>query len=217
MNNITRISDLPENVMSQPSKHDNLTEDSLSTNYIPINVHPNPYGISAQNPIMPQPPNDQQMNQVKQLERLSEEQMLELQNMHHVRLPSKDVKIDTQSYTTDETVQPNYIPKPKLTKDYILEYQDEFEKKHSENEKKKHQESKIDEILVELRVPFMIAALFLVFQLPIINTLVFKRFSFLSIYYEDGNFNFYGLVFKSALFGSAFYFIQKIIDYLGDL
>jgi hypothetical protein len=166
---------------------------------------------------MHQAPNEQQTNQVKQLERLSEEQMLELQNMRPVRLPSKDVKIDTQSYTTDETVQPNYIPKPKLTKDYILEYQDEFEKKHSENEKKKHQESKIDELLVELRVPFMIAALFLVFQLPIINTLVFKRFSFLSIYYEDGNFNFYGLVFKSALFGSAFYFIQKIIDYLGDL
>jgi len=220
MNNTTRISDLPENIMSQPTKHDNLTEESQPTNYIPINVHPNPYGISAQNPIMPpmqQPPNEQQMMQVKHLERLSEEQMMELQNMHQVRLPSKDVKIDTQSYTTDEAVQPNYIPKPKLTKDYILDYEEEFEKKHAENKKRKHQESKIDELLTEFQVPIMISVLFLVFQLPIVNTLVFKRFSFLSIYHEDGNFNFYGLLFKSALFGSAFYFIQKTLDYISDM
>jgi len=220
MNNTTRISDLPENIMSQPTKHDNLTEESQPTNYIPINVHPNPYGISAQNPIMPpmqQVPGEQQMMQVKQLERLSEEQMMDLQNMRQVRLPSKDVKIDTQSYTTDEAVQPNYIPKPKLTKDYILDYEEEFEKKHAENKKKKYQENKIDELLLELRVPIMIAVLFLVFQLPIVNTLVFKRFSFLSIYHEDGNFNFYGLLFKSALFGSAFYFIQKTLDYISDM
>jgi hypothetical protein len=220
MNNTTRISDLPENIMSQPTKHDNLTEESQPTNYIPINVHPNPYGISAQNPIMPpmqQPPNEQQMMQVKHLERLSEEQMMELQNMHQVRLPSKDVKIDTQSYTTDEAVQPNYIPKPKLTKDYILDYEEEFEKKHAENKKRKHQENKIDELLTEFQVPIMISVLFLVFQLPIVNTLVFKRFSFLSIYHEDGNFNFYGLLFKSALFGSAFYFIQKTLDYISDI
>jgi hypothetical protein len=137
--------------------------------------------------------------------------------MRQVRLPSKDVKIDTQSYTTDEAVQPNYIPKPKLTKDYILDYEEEFEKKHAENKKRKHQENKIDELLTEFQVPIMISVLFLVFQLPIVNTLVFKRFSFLSIYHEDGNFNFYGLLFKSALFGSAFYFIQKTLDYISDM
>jgi hypothetical protein len=220
MNNTTRISDLPENVMSQPTKHDNLTEDSLPTNYIPINVHPNPYGISAQNPIMPpmqQGPGEQQMAQVQQLEKLSEEQMQELQNMRQMRLPAKDVKIDTLSYMQDEAIQPNYIPKPKLTKDYILDYEEEFEKKHSENEKKKHQESKIDQLLLEFQVPIMITLLFLVFQLPIVNTVVFKRFSFLSIYHEDGNFNFYGLLLKSILFGFAFYVIQKSIDYIGDM
>jgi hypothetical protein len=220
MNNTTRISDLPENVMSQPTKHDNLTEDSLPTNYIPINVHPNPYGISAQNPIMPpmqQGPGEQQMAQVQQLEKLSEEQMQEIQNMRQMRLPAKDVKIDTLSYMQDEEIQPNYIPKAKLTKDYILDYEEEFEKKHVENEKKKHQESKIDELLSEFQVPIMITLLFLVFQLPIVNTVVFKMFSFLSIYHEDGNVNFYGLLFKSILFGLSFYFIQKSIDFIGDM
>jgi hypothetical protein len=228
MNNTTRISDLPDNITMQPTKHDNLVDPSQSTNYIPINVHPNPYGVSPQNPIMPQmqqAPNVQQMQQVQQLEQmsntirepLSEEQMAELQNMRQMRLPSKDVRIDTQDYMHDEAVQPNYIPKQKLTKDYILDYEEEFEKKHQENEKKKHRESKIDELLTELRVPIMVAVLFLVFQLPIVNTQVFKRFSFLSIYHEDGNFNFYGLVFKSSLFGAIYYFTQKVIEYLGDL
>ena len=68
MNNTTRISDLPENVTMQINKPNNLIDSEQSTNYIPINVHPNPYGISAQNPIMPNPvqvnsPQQQQMIQ----------------------------------------------------------------------------------------------------------------------------------------------------------
>jgi len=212
MNNTTRISDLPENVTMQINKPNNLIDSEQSTNYIPINVHPNPYGISAQNPIMPpaqQPPS--------QREQLSEEQIRELKDMRPVNLPSKHVKIDTQSYIQDEEVQPNYIPRQKLTKDYILDYEDKFEKDHKENEKKKHKESKIDALLTELQIPIMIAALYMVFQLPVVNSAVFKKFSFLMIYHEDGNFNFMGLIFKSVLFGLVYYVSQKAIEYLGDL
>ena len=104
-----------------------------------------------------------------------------------------------------------------MTKDYIVDYEDKFEKDQKENEKKKHRESKIDAFLTEFQTPIMIAAIFMVFQLPIINTLVFKKFSFLMIYNEDGNFNFYGLILKSILFGASYYISQKIIEYLGDL
>jgi hypothetical protein len=211
MNNTTRISDLPENVTMQINKPNNLIESEQSTNYIPINVHPNPYGISAQNPII-----HSQQQPVRQ-EQINEEQMRELKEMRQVNLPSKHVKIDTQSYLQDEEVQPNYIPRQKLTKDYILDYEEKFEKDHKENETKKHRESKIDALLSEFQIPFMITALFMVFQLPIVNTLVFKRFSFLMIYNEDGNFNFYGLILKSILFGTSYYISQKIIEYLGDL
>jgi hypothetical protein len=228
MNNTTRISDLPENVTMQINKPNNLIDSEQSTNYIPINVHPNPYGISAQNPIMPtlQQPTAQQMQQIQKLEQISssnrtdtlnEEQIRELKEMRQVNLPSKHVKIDTQEYTQDAEIQPNYIPRQKLTKDYILDYEETHEKKHIENEKKKYRESKIDALLSELQVPIMIAALFMIFQLPIVNTMVFKRFSFLMIYHEDGNFNFYGLIFKSILFGLAYYISQKSIEYLSDL
>jgi len=221
MNNTTRISDLPENIMMQVNKTDDLTESVPATNYIPINVHPNPYGISAQNPIMPpmqqQQPNEQQMQQMQKLEKLSEQQKRELLDMRQVNLPSKHVNIDTAAYMQDEAVQANYIPSPKLTKDYILEYEDEFEKKKKENEKKKYQTNRVEQILTEFQLPFLIALLFLIFQLPIVNTMVFKRFSFLSIYHEDGNFNFYGLVFKSVMFGGLFYSVQKMIDFVNEI
>lgn len=221
MNNTTRISDLPENVTMQINKPNNLIDTEQSTNYIPINVHPNPYGISAQNPIMPtqqqQQHHQQQQQQPVRQEQINEEQIRELKEMRQVNLPSKHVKIDTQSYLQDEEVQPNYIPRQKLTKDYILDYEEKFEKDHKENEKKKHRESKIDALLSEFQIPIMITALFMVFQLPIVNTMVFKKFSFLMIYHEDGNFNFYGLILKSILFGASYYISQKIIEYLGDL
>ena len=212
MNNTTRISDLPENITMQITKPNNLIDSEQSTNYIPINVHPNPYGVSPQNPVIT-PTNQQPVHQ----EQINEEQIRELKEMRQVNLPSKHVVIDTQNYLQDEQVQPNYIPKQKLTKDYILDYEDKFEKEHMDNEKKKHRESKIDALLNEFQIPIMIAALFMVFQLPIINTLVFKRFSFLMIYHEDGNFNFYGLIFKSVLFGAVYYICQNIIELLGDL
>jgi hypothetical protein len=212
MNNTTRISDLPENVTMQINKPNNLIDSEQSTNYIPINVHPNPYGVSAQNPIMP--PHQQPS---MQREQLTEAQINELKEMRQVNLPSKHVKIDTQGYLQDEEIQPNYIPRQKLTKDYILDYEEKFEKDHVNNEKKKYRESKIDAVLSELQIPIMIAALYMVFQLPVVNSMVFKRFSFLMIYHEDGNFNFMGLIFKSILFGLAYYISQKTIEYLGDL
>jgi hypothetical protein len=193
-------------------------------NYIPINVHPNPYGISAQNPIMPIPqqPNVHQMNPMEQIsvqkpkQQFSDQQMLELQNMQQMRLPSRDIPIDTTNYLQDEQVQPNYIPRPNVSSDYIRDYEQTTDKHIREHEQKKYRESRIDEILTELQTPILICILFFCFQLPIINTIIFKKFSFLSLYNEDGNFNFYGLLFKSMLFGSLYYSIQKITNFISE-
>jgi len=57
--------------------------------------------------------------------------------------------------------------------------------------------------------------LFFFFQLPLVN-LFFKRFAFLSIYNSDGHFNFNGLLFKSVLFGSAYYSIMKTTTLLSE-
>jgi len=217
----TRISDLPENISLQMpnSFTQNNTggfDQGSSTNYIPMNIHPNPYGISAQNPIMPNPqqPNVQQIQQVNQMEQLSKQHQAELQNMQQMRLPSRDIPLDTSGYLNDEEIQANYIPKTKLTKDYIREHEDKTEKIQREHEEKKHRENKVDDILTEFQIPVFIAVLFFIFQLPIINSMIFKRFSFLSIHNLDGNFNFYGLLLKSMLFGSVYYSIQKCANFI---
>ena len=46
--------------------------------------------------------------------------------------------------------------------------------------------------------------------MPIINKLM-STLSFLPIYRTDGNANVYGVILKSAMFGSLFYSINKVI------
>ena len=212
MENITRISDLPDNItMSKGMAPPNGFDQNNATNYIPMNIHPNPYGISAQNPIMPNPEAQMPRN-----EQLSEQQKAEIQNMQHRPLPSRDIPIDVTSYLNDEHVHANYIPKVKLTKDFVSEYDEDMEDTIREHESKKYRESRVDKIITEFQVVFLVMVLYLLFQLPIINTMIFKRFSFLSIYNDDGNFNFYGLLFKSSLFGGIFYCIQKIATFISE-
>jgi hypothetical protein len=62
---VTNISDLPNNITIEISEN-SLSPEFNQSQYIPMNVHPNPYGISAQNPIMPLPqqPDQQQLGQL---------------------------------------------------------------------------------------------------------------------------------------------------------
>jgi hypothetical protein len=239
MENTTRIADLPENVTMQysPSIQSQVPSSTMAvgngqpTNYIPMNVHPNPYGNSTQNQVMPNPqqtsapPLQNQFQQIPnqmslpppQSQYLNEEHQMQLQNLQHQRLPSRDIIQDTSVYSQDEQVQPNYIPKPKQKNDYVREYEDMTEKNVREYEENKRSQNKLDRLLTEFQTPIFIIFLFFFFQMPIMNTMVFKRFSFLSIYNNDGNFNFYGLLFKSMLFGTAYYFIMKTVTFLSEI
>lgn len=232
MENITRISDLPDqnNVIS--SVNYNMTSPTplstpsnnsgLPTNYIPINIHPNPYGISTQNPIMqhPQQPdynnkqqeqqfqNNHQNQNMQQNQYISEEQMMQMQKQ---RLPSRDIPQYTSEHVQDEQVKPNYIPKVRFEEDYVRKQEDMTEKNLREYEEKNKREKKIDIIFNEIQTPIFIAILFFFFQIPLVN-IFFKRFSFLNIYNNDGNFNFNGLLLKSIIFGTLYYAVMKIIN-----
>ena len=234
-NTITRIADLPNsmnntqqqqqpNIQIQPTQQ--LAKPSeLPNNYVPINVHPNPYGVSDQNPIMSPPeqinsPQQEMMNntstqQVPQY--LSEEQREMIMPREQQRLPSRHIQHDTTQYAQDEQVQPNYIPKEQISKDYVREYEEFTDKNIQHHERERDRNQNIDDILTDLQVPIFVSILYFMFQLPIINAYIFKRFSFLSIYNDDGNFNFYGLVFKSWIFGSIYYMVTKITNFLVSL
>jgi hypothetical protein len=226
MENITRISDLPENnnvipssngyspmvpnQLPQPPVQQMNPMSGTPSGYMPMNIHPNPYGISAQNPLMDHP--QQQNIPNKQQPYFSEEQLMQMQRQ---RLPSRDIPQDTASLVQDEQVKPNYIPKARYEEDYVRKQEDMTERNLREYETKNKRERKMDVLLNEIQTPIFIAILFFFFQLPIVN-IFFKKFSFLSIYNQDGNFNFNGLLLKSVMFGSMYYTIMKSTTLLSE-
>lgn len=231
-NTTTQISDLPNSINNsqQPNiqlQNMNSSKPSeLPNNYVPINVHPNPYGVSDQNPIMKlpekinSPQQDMMVNntatqQVPQY--LNEEQREMIMPSQQQRLPSRHIQQDTSQYAQDEQIQPNYIPKEPISRDYVRDYEEFTGKNIQKHEKENERKQLIDDVLTDLQVPIFVGILYFMFQLPIINAYIFKRFSFLSIYNDDGNFNFYGLVFKSWIFGSIYYMVTKITNFLVSL
>jgi hypothetical protein len=236
MEGTTRIVDLPENITLQmvPGNaqfqsgnnggnsgggYNNSFDKPPTTNYAPMNVHPNPYGNSIQPNIMPLPQDTQNYGQGQghpQQKFLPPEQQAMLQNMPQVRLPSRDIPMDQTNYQNDEEIQPNYIPKPKLTRDYVKQYEDETDENIRKHEKEKKKANAIDKLLYDLQIPLLVSVLFFFFQMPMINTMFYKNFSFLSVYNADGNINFYGILLKSMLFGSIFFSLQKTVNFLTD-
>lgn len=227
MENTTRIADLPDSSSSNnyggslPTSfsggggHRNTIESSIPTNYIPMNIHPNPYGNSAQNPVMPNPQPVHSPQQTQNIQ-FTEEQEYQMQNMQPRRLPSRDIPNDSTQFTQDEQVQPNYIPKSNISSDYVRDYEDISERKLKQHEEKKRKESRFDAMVIEMQIPLLMAALYFLFQLPAINTIIFKKLSFLAIYTEDGNFNLNGLFMKSLVFGFTFYSLQNIAQFLAE-
>jgi hypothetical protein len=220
---MTRIVDLPDTAGA-------FGQNSLGADmYIPINGHPNPYGIPPP-PVGGIPPPQQtqsgptqykntmyssNVQQVPNAPQYSQEQFNEMFTQEQ-RLPQRDIPMNISQHIQDEQIQPNYIPKPKLTSDYIQDYQESTDRKIREHEEKKIREKKAASWFDEFQIPIMISLLYFIFQLPIINTVIFKRFSFLSIYREDGNFNLLGLTLKSIIFSSIFYSFHKSIELISN-
>lgn len=215
----TRISDLPENITLQPA-YNNSNESELKNTYIPMNVHPNPYGNNGplSNIIPPpiqQPPKNV-INNTPYQPQLSHEEQMMIQNMPPQRLSHRNVQMDTASYYHDEEIQPNYIPKPKLNNNYLKDYENEDEKIRI-HEQSKNRTRMVDTLFTEMQTPLLIGILYFIFQMPFINNTIFKYFTFLKIYNDDGNINFNGLFLKSTLFGLFFYSVMKLTNYISEI
>jgi hypothetical protein len=141
---------------------------------------------------------------------------MQLQQQQPQHLPSRDIPQDPTVYSNDEEVQPNYVPKPKKHVDFVSEEEIMTERNLREYESRLKKENKMDMLLTEIQIPFFIAILYFIFQLPVINSLLLKYFSFLAIYDIDGNFNLIGLVLKSLLFGNVYYMLNQAISFLSD-
>jgi hypothetical protein len=218
----TRISDLPENMphFMEPVKVSKPRDENVvsAPTYQPMmDIHPNPYGIPKP-ATLPNfsgvPPQQNQFdNQPNQQQFEQQQQSFDYPQQ---MMPSRDYPRDTGFHTQDEQTRVNYIPRPKMTQDFVLENEKANQEKWEDHRSKKHRLSKLDHLINELQTPFLLAILFFIFQLPTFNSLLFRYFSFLSIYSADGSPNSYGFIFKSALFGFFYYAFIKSMDYFSD-
>jgi hypothetical protein len=207
MDSTTRIDELPDNItMRIPS------EEQKNPTYAPMNIHPNPYGNSLQPNIMPLPQSKPD-NRARPVY-LPQEHREIVHNTPHMRMPSRDIPMDESMYQSDEEIQPNYIPRAKLTSDYVKDYEEVTESNIRKHERSIENASVVDRVLTQLQMPIMVALLFFIFQLPAMNTMFYRNFSFLSVHNSDGNINYNGIALKSAIFGTAFYSLYNSIEYL---
>lgn len=132
------------------------------------------------------------------------------------QLPSRDIPRTTDAITNDAQIQPNYIPQPnpaQMQEDYIKKMQqmnqstDEIIDEHN---KKANFSSSLDNLYDEIQTPLLLTILFFIFQLPIFKKYLFLYVPFL--FFNDGNYNIKGYLTISVLFGSIYYFCNKVLN-----
>lgn len=194
MDSVTRISDLPENVSVQGQGQNAISS------YTPIDMHPNPYGHPPPSvPSYPSPSFQQKQP-----------------------LPPRDMPKDPTVYTNDEQIQANYIPplppmQMNVSNEYMKKYEEEKEKEWKDHHEKKRKQSRIEVIVENSQIPIFVAILFFIFHMPIVNNYIFRKLAFLAIYDTDGNFNTYGLLLKSMLFGIVYYVFSGFTEWLSEI
>ena len=212
MENITRISDLPDMNSQQSIVNSNqinqLTESSVNTNYKPINVHPNPYGISDKNPIMPNP--EFTPPSVNNKPTINENY-----DMPRQELPSRDIPADPSVLSMDPQITPNYIP-PSDKEDFLEDF-DTYEKGFKIEENKEKKKDLFDTIMGQVQVPALLAVMFYIFNTAIIKKLLFIYIPYKYIYDSDGNLNKTGYMGLSVAFGASYYLVDNLINYIGSM
>jgi hypothetical protein len=230
--NVTRISDLPENITLAPMISNKKEGVMQNTTYQTIDPHPNPYchpppsgpsfpastlqgAASCGMPSFGKGTGTGGMGggQVPQMP---------IQPVQTQYLPPRDMPKDQIQYTNDEQIQPNYIPpipqeKVNTTNEFMRKYEEEKYKELKTHDEKKKKKSKKDEIVEQSQVPIFVAVLFFLFNMPLINRMIFKRLAFLNIYDTEGQMNTYGLFLKSASFGLIYYLSSCVIDWLSEI
>ena len=189
---------------------------TLSTTYTQMNVHPNPYGQGPpQHATIPHPQQPYVHKETGgQNPYLGNVSGPSRQTPQHP-LPIRDVPHDTTGYQQDDAIKPNYIPKPRdIDETYVYEQEDRIRKQKRTKKQKMFSDWKFDDIIAELQQPIIVAVLFLVFQSPTLNILMAKYLTFLPLFGETGDLTITRSLFKSAVFGIAYFGLIRFMTYI---
>ena len=210
MSDTTSIDDLPtasgqnantqnQNIVIQKTEPDALSYSPSVPNLGP-SAQPSQHGP----PLNPnQQPNQKLMNEL-----VSGVQRASMTGM--TALPSRDIPRDTSIMMQDAQVQPTYVPQPQRHVDYIQDHETSstLERVMHQNTRGSNRADTLETFYEEIQSPLMLAILYFAFQLPAVKRYMF-RYLPLSLFNADGNSNLTGLIVTSAIFGFAFYTMQK--------
>ena len=127
-------------------------------------------------------------------------------------LPDRDIPVSTSQLTTDVNIQQEHIPKSNVT--FNLENNTTNEEIISHNRSLESTQNTIEWAFQEFQQPILIAVLYFLFQLPIIQKYLFKLIP--ALYKNDGNPNMIGYITNSLLFGVVFLFLTKGLNYFSQ-
>ena len=150
----------------------------------------------------------QQPNQKLMNELISGVQRASMTGM--TALPSRDIPRDTSGMMHDAQVQPTYVPQPQRHVDYIQDHETSstLERVMHQNTRGANRADTLETFYEEIQSPLMLAILYFAFQLPAVKRYMF-RYLPSALFNADGNANLTGLIATSAMFGLAFYTMQK--------
>ena len=210
------IREKPDEIMSSKQ----MANDLGKTNYMPLNVHPNPY---ASDP--PAPPASTEMlqhaatNAPPSVIESSARPIEDYIPKQPRRIPPNEISIDPLDYTQDEEIQANYIAKP-LSKikvrDYIKEYDENEGARLYEHETKKAKEVWYKELFHQSQFPLLLFLVFFIFQMQITKrtfTLIFSRFG-KWILNDAGEATNLGMILKASIFTLVYLVIHWVLNHI---
>jgi len=216
MSDTTSIDDLPtasgQNANSQNQNIVIQKAEPGAMSYSPNVPDLAPLQQPQQNQGPPLNPN-QQPNQKLMNELVSGVQRASMTGM--TALPSRDIPRDTSGMMQDAQVQPTYVPQPQRHVDYIQDHETSstLERVMHQNTRGANRADTLETFYEEIQSPLMLAILYFAFQLPAVKRYMF-RYLPSALFSADGNANLTGLIATSAMFGFAFYTLQKSMTQL---
>ena len=212
MSDTTSIDDLPTASGQNANTQNQNIVIQKTDQAAPMSYSPNvpDLGPSAQPQSQQGPPlnPNQQPNQKLMNELVSGVQRASMTGM--TALPSRDIPRDTSIMMQDAQVQPTYVPQPQRHVDYIQDHETSstLERVMHQNTRGSNRADVLESFYEEIQSPLMLAILYFAFQLPSVKRHMF-RYLPSSLFNADGNSNLTGLIVTSAIFGLAFYTMQK--------
>ena len=136
------------------------------------------------------------------------------------QLPSRDIPMNPGYHSQDPEANTNYIPSNSKTNQIENEWERQRqmhmskEEMHANYRNRVKMQQSMDDLYEEIYGPLLVTIVIFIFQLPSFKIYLFSFFPVL--FSGEGNYNIYGYLFSSILFGLCYYLLQKCSIYFGN-